>query len=341
MRVGALAVSFGPVAGLLIVLGAIHAFKNARWYFWFSLIAFVFVGPLFVWISDLDLAIAPSALFVLQRFFLLSQVVLAPLIAFGVLALAGFVADSLRSADSLALWLTSAACFAAIALNVGLNYRRLDQSRNFVARHFAEEVFNMVEPNSILLVNGDGLVFPLMYLHTVQKAGDNITLVAIPTLLGDWYVRQLRERYRDLIIPFDRYDGGANNLQKFVLANEARAVEIVGPIGNDNSLDADYWPCQQGLVIRVMPKTRDVPLDNVLLRNEQLIARCRPPAPETLRMNTFEADILNVYAYAPFNIGGLCERARLIPEAQHWYRRGLTINPRFTKACEALARLEH
>src|SRR5438309_8677292 len=37
-RLAALGVSFGPVAGLLIILGAIRVFQCARWYFWFSLI---------------------------------------------------------------------------------------------------------------------------------------------------------------------------------------------------------------------------------------------------------------------------------------------------------------
>src|SRR5437879_5757420 len=96
-RLAALGGSFGPVAGLLIVLGAIHAFQRARWYFWFSLLAFIFAGPFFIWISDLNLAAAPSSLFVLQRFFLLSQVTLTPLIAFGVPGLAELVARSLSS----------------------------------------------------------------------------------------------------------------------------------------------------------------------------------------------------------------------------------------------------
>ena len=89
------------------------------------------------------------------------------------------------------------------------------------------------------------------------------------------------------------------------------------------------------------PKSRDVPLDTLLAENEQLLASCRPPAPGTLRANTFEGDILSLYAYPAFNIGGTCERAGLKAEARTWYQRALAINPQFPKAREALARLEH
>ena len=340
-RLAELGISFGPVAGLLIMLGAIQVFQRARWYFWFSLIAFIFAGPFFVWISNLNLSTAPSALFVLQRFFLLSQVVLAPFAAFGVLALAQFVTRSIASTPSLALRVVTATCLAAVLITVATSYRRIDQSRNFIARHFAEDVFNTVRPHSILLVSGDGLAFPLMYLQKVENVGNETTLVVVPLLLGNWYVRQLREQHPDLALPFDRYDPLSTNIKIFVEANSSRTIAIAGTIGNDHSLDADYWPYQQGLLIVVRPKSRDVPLDTLLAENEQLLASCRPPAPGTLRANTFEGDILSLYAYPAFNIGGTCERAGLKAEARTWYQRALAINPQFPKAREALARLEH
>ena len=341
LRIAKLCISFGPVAGLLIILGAIQAFQRARWYFLFSLIAFIFAGPFFVWISNLNLSTAPSALFVLQRFFLLSQVAVAPLAAFGVLALAQFVTRSIGSTSVLALRVVTVTCLAAVLITVGTNYRRIDLSRNFIARHFGEDVFNTIRPNSILLVSGDGLAFPLMYLQKVENVRNDTTLVVLPLLLGDWYVRQLREQHPDLVLPFDRYDPQSNNLIGFVTANSSRTIAIAGSLGDDHSLDADYWPYQQGLLIVVRSKTRDVPLDTLLAENEQLLGRCHPPAPETVRTNTFEEDILSVYAYPAFNIGGTCERAGYKAEARTWYQSALVINPQFSKAREALARLEH
>src|SRR5437588_12649744 len=249
LRIAKLCISFGPVAGLLIILGAIPAFQRARWYFLFSLIAFIFAGPFFVWISNLNLSTAPSALFVLQRFFLLSQVILAPFAAFGVLALAQFVTRSIASTPSLALRVVTATCLAAVLITVATSYRRIDQSRNFIARHFAEDVFNTVRPHSILLVSGDGLAFPLMYFQKVENVGNETTLVVVPLLLGNWYVRQLREQHPDLVLPFDRYDPLSTTIKIFVEPNSSRTIAIAGTIGNDHSLDASYWPYQQGLSI--------------------------------------------------------------------------------------------
>jgi len=340
-RLAALFISFGPVAGLLTVLGAIQAFRRTRWYLWFGLVAFVFTGPFFVWITDLNLSAAPSALFVLQRFFLLSHIVLAPLIGFGVLALAQFVARSTSATALGSLRIVAAACLVAAAIMAATNYRRIDQSQNLIARRFAQDVFNTTPPGSVLLVNGDGLAFPLMYLQQVENAGKETTLVVIPLLLGDWYVRQLRERYTGLRVPFDRYDPQINNLKTFVTANQERTFAIAGTLGNDHSLDLDYWPYQQGLLIIAMPKSQDVPLDMLLAQNEQLLRRCHPPAPASVRANTFEADILNVYAYPAFSIAATCERAGLKAEARTWYERALAINPQFSQARQALARVEH
>jgi len=340
-RLAALVISSGLVAGLLTVLGAIQAFRRTRWYLWFSLVAFVFTGPFFVWITDLNLNTAPSALFVLQRFFLLSHIVLAPLIAFGVLALAQFVARSTSATALGALRIVTAACLVAAAIMAATNYRRIDQSQNLIARRFAQDVFKTTPPGSVLLVNGDGLAFPLMYLQQVENAGNETTLVVIPLLLGDWYVRQLRERYTGLRVPFDRYDPQINNLKTFVTANQERTFAIAGTLGNDHSLDLDYWPYQQGLLIIAMPKSQDVPLDMLLAQNEQLLSRCHPPAPGSVRANTFEADILNVYAYPAFSIAATCERAGLKAEARTWYERALAINPQFSQARQALARVEH
>ena len=98
---------------------------------------------------------------------------------------------------------------------------------------------------------------------------------------------------------------------------------------------------QQGLLFLIMPRSHEIPLDRLLAENEKLLDRCHPPAPGTVRANTFEADILSIYAYPAFNIGGICERAGLSTEARAWYKRALAVNPQFSKAREALARLEH
>ena len=337
-RLAAFLISFGWLAGILILTGAIEAYRSRRWYFWFSAIAFVFAGPFFIWITNLNLQNAPSALFVLQRFFLLSHVVLAPLAAFGVSLLAKLIAPLV---PNIGRQLITAFCLIAIIVMVALNYHHTDQSRNFIARRCGEDIFALTQPNSVLLVSGDGFAFPLIYLQTVEHVRTDITLVALPTLLGEWYARQLREQHPELVIPFDRYDRATKNLRALVDANAGRVIALAGTLGDDHSLDVDYWPYQQGLITQIMPKSQDRDLQTVLSENEQLLSRCHPPAVGAARMNTFEAEIISLYEFPYLRVGDLCQRAGWNAEARTWYERGLAINPKFLQAREALARLEH
>src|SRR6266404_605955 len=338
-RLAAFFVSFGWLAGILICAGVIESFRTRRWYFWFTAIGFIFAGPFFVWITNLNLASAPSALFVLQRFFLLSHVLLAPLMAFGVLLLANLIGRLLPPMSIFALRVTAAICAIAVVASGFVHFRVLNQSRNFIARQFGDDVFALAQPHSILLVSGDGFAFPLMYLQKVEHVRPDVTLIMLPTLLGDWYVRQLREQHPDLVIPFDRYDPATNNLRILVEANPNRTIAFAGTLGDDHSLDQNYWPYQQGILTAIMPRSQEVSLETMVRENEQLFGRCHPPAPGTARLNTFEADIISIYTFPLFRLGESCEHAGLKGEARVWYQRALSINPQFSQARDALLRL--
>jgi hypothetical protein len=239
------------------------------------------------------------------------------------------------------LRLTAVACLITVAGVVIVNYRQLDQSRNFIARRFAEDIFALAQPHSILLVTGDAFAFPLIYLQKTERAGGDVTLIVLSTLLGEWYARQLRAEHPDLVIPFDRYDRGSKNLKALVEANPGRTIAFAGTVGGDHSLDQDYWPYQQGLLAVIVPKSRNVPLQTILAENERLFSQGHPPAPGTAKMNTFEADIISIYTYPALFLGNQCEQAGLKTEARTWYERALAINPEFSAARDALGRLEH
>jgi Protein of unknown function (DUF2723) len=339
-RIVALCRSFGPVAGILVLLGAVQAYRRVRWYFWFSLIAFVCTGPLFIWIANLNLKTTPFALFVLQRFFLLPQVVAAPLIAFGLLMVADLIGRYVAAVQISPLRLIAGACLVAISVTVLRNYQRVDQSGNFIARRFAEDIFTSAEPGSILLATGDAIVFPVTYLQTVEGLGREVTLISLPMFSQPWYVHQLRERYSDLVIPFEYYDARSNNLELLVDANPSRTACFVVVVGNDDhSLDNSYWPYQRGLLTLIEPRSKSLSMEDLLNENEQLLQRYRPPIPGTVRRETFERDILLAYAWPAFQIASICERAGAKNEARKWYQRALQVDPEFSQAREGLARL--
>ena len=166
-------------------------------------------------------------------------------------------------------------------------------------------------------------------------------MVIVPIFSSDWYVRQLRREHPDLAVPFDRYDPEVNNLKAFVDANPGHTFAVAGSIGNDHSLGGSYWPHQSGLLLLIVPRSRDFSLAATVDENEKLFSGYHPPPPAAVRSDTFEADIQAIYAYPAFNMGASSERAGSPEKARTWYERALAINPNFSKAREGLARLEH
>src|SRR5262249_54856337 len=139
-RIIALSASFTLLAVLLLVLGAVQAYRQRRWYFWFSVLAFSFTGPIFVAYANINLSV-PLTSFVLERFYLLSHVVLAPLMSFGVLLAAELLARAVPALRTRATAAATATVLLAVVAGALANYREIDQSKNHAARRFAEDIF--------------------------------------------------------------------------------------------------------------------------------------------------------------------------------------------------------
>jgi Protein of unknown function (DUF2723) len=336
-RILALGASFGVIAGILLVLGAIHAFRRRRWYFWFSLVAFAFAGPIFAGYANINLS-APLTRFVLERFYLLPQVAVAPLIAFGVLLGADTLATLVPGIRRHATILTASVVVLAVVGGVVANYREIDQSRNHVTRRFAEDIFATLDPDSILVINGDEVIMPLTYLQEVEGYRPDVSLIVMPFLYTDWYVPQLRRHYPGLIVPFARYDGRSGTMKALVEANPGRPVAVVG-ITSEDSLKGSYWFYRRGLVEAVEPMSKDVRLDEMIADNEQLFNRYRPPGPESIKSHSLESSILTHYATPAFVVAQQCEQLAYYPQARQWYQRTLDLDPSVSQARDALARL--
>jgi 4-amino-4-deoxy-L-arabinose transferase-like glycosyltransferase len=337
-RVYALCFSLGPLMGPLASLGLIWAYRRRRWYFWFSAIAFAGAGIFFVAIANLDLTRERYGLYVLERFFLLPHVILAPLTAMGMLMIAELIAS--RKPKITAVRIAAGAAFVAVVISVFVNYRKIDQSQNHIARTFAEDIFASVPPGTVLLINGDEIVLPLTYLQAVERMRDDVTLVTMPLLPADWYVRQLKERHRDLIVPFDHYDGQSNGLKALADANQNRSIAVVGIIPtNDKSLSFGYWLYPHGLANTVVPIGTNIGIDRAALDNEELLKRYRPPPFRSIKAKSFETNILFAYALPALRLGAEYEQIGSKQDARKWYQRALDIDPDLPDAREALARL--
>ena len=98
---------------------------------------------------------------------------------------------------------TALAVITAAGVAAARNYAEIDQRDNVVARVFGGTSWPP-SGRSLLLAGGDH-VLPLVYLQSwVEKLRPDVTLVMLPLLNGEWYVRELRQRHPDLVLPLRR-----------------------------------------------------------------------------------------------------------------------------------------
>ena len=333
-RIGLLLESFGPAEGLLLVLGAVQAYRQHRWYFWFALLAFLFTGPAFVAYANVNMSI-PILLFVVERFFLLAHVVAAPLFALGLVLVVQVAMGLARDRQRLVENAVIAGVILLALLRVGISYDAVDQSDNHVARWFAEDVLSTLEPDSILLAGGDETVMPVSYIEHYRT---DVTLVMLGLLPAHWYIPQLRESYPELVVPFNRFDRQVGTTKALVDANPNRTFGVIWS-APDDSLSSSYWYYSRGLVLKLLPMATDVTLDQMTAENVQLLQAYRLPAMIKIKSKSFERAILYQYAMAPFRVGEEYEHGQVYSGARAWYERALSIDPELGPARWRLTQL--
>ena len=335
-RVLALFESFGWFMGVLLVAGAIRAYRRCRWYFWFGMLAFVFAGVAFASYANIDIE-SVTSLSVLERFFVLSHVVLAPFIAMGILQ----AAESMAALRGIGLAGKAAATSIVLLIAAGggvERYRAINQRYNHIASQLAHDVLSPLEPNSILLAGGDEVILPLLYAQTVERYRPDVTLVMMPLLPAGWYVTQLRQRFQDLNLPFDRYNAKLGTMKAFMDANRQRPIAVIGNL-LDNSPEGVYWFYRRGLVAMVEPMDRDIKISQMLADNEKMLASYKPPSPSAIKPRSFERGVLTLYATPCLQVGQELEKMHRYAEARVWFERAAQQDPNLDGARDALARV--
>jgi hypothetical protein len=331
----ALVGSFTPVELVLIALGAWRGYRTARPFLVFALIAFAFAGPAFLLVSNVSVA-EEFARTILQRFFLLSHVVLAPLAALGIV----LVAEALRGARRRPRAVAASAGLATVAaMAIGaLSFAGIDESTDRTARTYAEDLLASTPNGSLLLASGDPVVFPLRYLLATEHARPDVTFAILPLMRAEWYVRQLRREHPDLVLRHPTYAGPPATMRALVEPNLARGVTLKAePL--DDSTAGTYWTYQHGLVRQLRPLTETVDLGSFVDDNRALLAMYRPPDPAFTATRPWEHLVQLDYGLAAYGVGREYEIAKQTTEARAWYERALAIAPDLADAKAALARL--
>jgi hypothetical protein len=297
-RLVVLASSFTILEAILLTIGLIIAYRTVRWFFWFAILCFFLAGPALIAIANID--VVDEGRWMLEHFFVLPHVIVAPFAALGFT----FVTEwFVRKTPSMKSWVPASVfgvvAVASIAASVSRNYRRIDQHDNHLARTFAEDILGTVPQQAVLMAFEDQVVLPVTYVQTVEKKRPDVTLVMLGRFRGadGAYIRQMRRRHPDLIVPFDVYSRyiESSNTKAFFDANPTRAFAVVGaPL--DSSFVKSYWMYQYGLVNAILPMATDVFLEQNEADFARLMATYRVPDPDKAKMATYERRIVRAYA---------------------------------------------
>ncbi|MEX2177529.1 MAG: DUF2723 domain-containing protein, partial [Gemmatimonadaceae bacterium] len=83
---------------------------------------------------------------------------------------------------------------AVVLVPAVANWHDASRAGQSFTSKWAADMLNSVEPNGVLITNGDNDSFPLWYAQEVEGVRRDVTVTLVPYLNSDWYPRQLNVR---------------------------------------------------------------------------------------------------------------------------------------------------
>jgi hypothetical protein len=123
-------------------------------------------------------------------------------VALGLGALMRGIADSLRErATPASRWAIASLALVLAFVPLVANGATASRAGETMARDFAHDILQSVEPYGILITAGDNDTFPLWYAQEVEGIRRDITLANLSLMNTEWHLRQLRRRQTPLFDP--------------------------------------------------------------------------------------------------------------------------------------------
>ena len=116
-------------------------------------------------------------------------------VALGIGALMRGVVDFLRNRGTPnSRWLAASPALAVALIPLVSNWDSASRAGETMARDFAYDILQSVEPYGILITAGDNDTFPLWYAQEVEGIRRDVTLANLSLMNTEWHLRQLRRR---------------------------------------------------------------------------------------------------------------------------------------------------
>jgi hypothetical protein len=134
-------------------------------------------------------------------FFIGSFAVFGAFVACGLGALMQSIVDALRDRGTAAMrWAAAMPVLALAFVPLAGNHATASRAHERMARDFAYDMLESIEPYGILITAGDNDTFPLWYAQEVEGIRRDVTLANLSLMNTEWHLRQLARRRTP---PFD------------------------------------------------------------------------------------------------------------------------------------------
>ncbi len=141
-------------------------------------------------------------------FFMVSFAIWGIWVAMGLASMLEGVGDWFRERqpDATRRWLYGTPLLALALIPLVGNRLTASRKGETLARDFAYDVLQSVEPYGVLVTAGDNDTFPLWYAQEVEGIRKDVTVLNLSLANTDWYIRQLQARP---VTPFDSLNAPA------------------------------------------------------------------------------------------------------------------------------------
>ncbi len=116
-------------------------------------------------------------------------------------------------AERAGVWLGAAALIGISLLPAKEGWYEHDRSRFYIAHDYAYNMLTPLEPNAIVMTNGDNDTFPLWYIQEVEGVRKDVRVVNLSLLNTPWYIKQLRDQ--EPTVPFSLTNAQLDAIQPY------------------------------------------------------------------------------------------------------------------------------
>ncbi|MFC1727428.1 protein O-mannosyl-transferase family [Patescibacteria group bacterium] len=332
---------WGVILGLLGLWGF---WKRNRNLFFFMIIGILVAGPLFLVYANFPLEGGFSQATII-RFNLLSELFWTLLLSVGLFVIwegvKKFTANQKDKSNSFARLMVSVGLGAIFLFPLLTHFKSVDQRENVFAYDLAEIMLDQTEDNAIILISGDIPNFAIDYLRFVEGKGGNRIIFSPGQMHMSWFVKQLKERYPELVVPPPYIGYRFTVTHQLIDGNwdSGRPVYIMPELSNlDPVVGESYllWP--KGLLFRVFKEESEIESSEFLAAADQLWQMIEPKKLNWLLeyQPNLDSPMYFYYTRHFFNLGFRLEEAEQYQDAIEQYQRTLEIDSGFGQAYKAL-----